>query len=95
MDTIESTQPANRNAPESPPHSTFEVRRSRFDVQKLSAVLSWVKNFFDYLVGACEEPPAGLPLLASPWWVGLWWGLMIGLILLFCGQTSKFIYIDF
>ena len=34
-------------------------------------------------------------LLNSPWVRGLWWGLLAGAILLFCGQTSKFIYIDF
>ena len=28
-------------------------------------------------------------------WRGLWWGVLAGLILLFSGQTSKFIYIDF
>jgi hypothetical protein len=96
MDTIQSTKPAGNEAtPEAPHHSMFNVRRSMFDVPKLSALLSWVKNVFDYLGGSREEPPAGLPLVASPWWLGLWWGLMIGLILLFCGQTSKFIYIDF
>ncbi len=31
----------------------------------------------------------------SPLGRGLWWGLMAGLILLFSGQSSKFIYIDF
>ena len=65
------------------------------NVFKMAAFLSWFKNVFDYLGGSCEEPPEGMPFLASPWWLGIWWGLMIGLILLFCGQTSKFIYIDF
>ena len=53
------------------------------------------KNICDYIGASREDAPAGLPLLASPWWFGLWWGLLAGLILLFCGQTSKFIYIDF
>ena len=26
---------------------------------------------------------------------GLWWGVLAALIILFSGQTSKFIYIDF
>jgi hypothetical protein len=97
MDMIESTKPPaeNQNTPEPPGHSMFNVRCSMFDVPRLSAMLFRVKNVFDYLGGSREEPPEGLPLLASPWWLGLWWGLMIGLILLFCGQTSKFIYIDF
>lgn len=66
-----------------------------FEVSKISHVLSWIKNFFDYLSASCEDPPPGAEFLASPLWLGIWWGLMIGLILLFCGQTSKFIYIDF
>ena len=66
-----------------------------FGVQKITEWLSWIKSFFDYLAGAQEEPPPGATFLSSPLWIGLWWGLMIGLILLFCGQTSKFIYIDF
>jgi hypothetical protein len=61
----------------------------------VSDMLRWTKHFFDYLGGSREQPPAGIPFLASPWWLGVWWGLLIGLILLFCGQTSKFIYIDF
>jgi hypothetical protein len=28
-------------------------------------------------------------------WHGIWWGVLAALILLFSGQTSKFIYIDF
>ena len=28
-------------------------------------------------------------------WRGIWWGVLAALILLFSGQTSKFIYIDF
>jgi hypothetical protein len=57
--------------------------------------LAWTKHFFDYLGASREEPPPGASFLASPLWMGIWWGLLIGLILLFCGQTSKFIYIDF
>jgi hypothetical protein len=59
------------------------------------AVLAWVKHFFDYLGASREEPPPGARFLASPLWLGIWWGVLIGLILLFSGQTSKFIYIDF
>jgi hypothetical protein len=90
---------------ELPPSPGFDVQRSMpvlrslgeggFYVPRISAFLSWFKNFFDYLGASREEPPPGAPFLASSWWLGLWWGLLIGLILLFCGQTSKFIYIDF
>jgi len=75
--------------------SAFGVRRSTFDVLSLSAALAWIKHFFDYLGASREEPPPGASFLASSIWLGLWWGVLIGLILLFCGQTSKFIYIDF
>ena len=73
----------------------IEHRTSNAERRRAEAVLAWIKNFFDYLGGSREEPPPGAAFLASPIWVGIWWGLMIGLILLFCGQTSKFIYIDF
>jgi hypothetical protein len=84
---------APRPLPSKPPQT--EMSESKFDVPRIAAFFFWIKNVFDYLGGSREEPPAGVPFLASPLWIGLWWGLMIGLILLFCGQTSKFIYIDF
>ncbi len=57
--------------------------------------LETFKTACEYLEGAREEPPKGLQKLASPWVRGLWWGLLAAAILLFSGQTSKFIYIDF
>jgi hypothetical protein len=57
--------------------------------------LELFKAVCEYLEGAREEPPAGFKKLVSPWILGLWWGLLVGAILLFSGQTSKFIYIDF
>lgn len=55
----------------------------------------WLKRLCEYLGGEADEPPAGFPLpLRSPLW-GLWWGLLAGAIAAFCGQSSKFIYIDF
>jgi hypothetical protein len=54
-----------------------------------------MKQLFEYLGGSSDDCPAWLRLPArSPLW-GLWWGLLICLIILFCGQASKFIYIDF
>jgi hypothetical protein len=26
---------------------------------------------------------------------GMWWGILVGIMLIFSGQSSKFIYIDF
>lgn len=75
--------------------STPEAIAPTAAVSKIAEQLAWIKHVFDYLVGSLEEPPGGMQWMASPLWVGIWWGLMIGLILLFCGQTSKFIYIDF
>jgi hypothetical protein len=67
------------------------------NIERRSAadLLAWIKHFFDYLGASREEPPPGASFLASPIWLGIWWGVLIGFILLFCGQTSKFIYIDF
>jgi hypothetical protein len=53
--------------------------------------LEQFKAVCEYLEGARDR----LKVLASPWFQGLWWGLLAGAILLFSGQTSKFIYIDF
>lgn len=56
----------------------------------------WLKNLCEHLGGSGDEPPPGFGFLSSAWlWRGLWWGLLIGAILMFCGQSSKFIYIDF
>ena len=58
--------------------------------------LSWLKSAFEYAGGSRDEAPRGLPRLARVgMWRGIWWGLLAAAILLFCGQTSKFIYIDF
>jgi hypothetical protein len=57
------------------------------------------KEALEYLGGARDTPPEGWNFpLSSPWWGvwwGVWWAILIGLILVFCGQTSKFVYIDF
>jgi len=49
----------------------------------------------EYLEGCHESPPKGFEWLGKGWVRGVWWGLLTGLVILFCGQTSKFIYIDF
>jgi hypothetical protein len=65
-------------------------------VPAANAALARFKLLCEYLEGALDEPPPGFTRwLASPLWRGLWWALLAGVILLFCGQTSKFIYIDF
>ena len=53
------------------------------------------KRLCEYLEGCRDEPPAGFESFAAGWSRGLWWAILAGLLLFFCGQTSKFIYIDF
>ena len=54
-----------------------------------------LKQAFEYLGGERDDKPPYLPLsLTSPLW-GIWWGILLVVILVFCGQSSKFIYIDF
>jgi len=86
----ELRQPKKISEPGNIQHPTSNIQRP-----SPVAALAWVKHFFDYLGASREEPPPGAAFLASPVWCGIWWGVLIGLILLFCGQTSKFIYIDF
>jgi hypothetical protein len=58
--------------------------------------MSFFKEWMEYLGGARDEPPPGKLRLSlhSLFW-GIWWGILICVIMIFCGQTSKFIYIDF
>ena len=76
---------------------------------KVLRYIQYSKSVLEYLGGSHEplhsaaEEETPLPTIifrfqqiASTWWFrGLWWGILTGIILLFCGQTSKFIYIDF
>lgn len=55
----------------------------------------WVMDVCEYLGGAKDAPPPGFPVAPQSWLWGLWWGLLVCLIIAFCDQTSKFIYIDF
>ena len=53
------------------------------------------KAVCEFLEGCSDFPPPGFEWLKAGWVRGLWWGFLAALIILFCGQTSKFIYIDF
>ena len=57
-------------------------------------LLLQLKALLEYVGGAAEAPPPGFHPLA-PVVLGLFWGLLLCAILVFSGQTSKFIYIDF
>jgi hypothetical protein len=54
-----------------------------------------LQDVFAYLGGRTDAPPRLFQAsLSSPFW-GLWWGILLVIALIFCGQSSKFIYIDF
>ncbi len=54
-----------------------------------------LKQLVEYLTGSQDEAPRWMPLSRSSLLWGLWWGVLTALIITFCGQSSKFIYIDF
>lgn len=103
MNELQTPKPETGElAPSQPSRSLSENRghiapkaRSGGSLFDFFPALQSFKNVCDFIGGSREEAPERIPLLASPWWFGLWWGLLAGVILLFCGQTSKFIYIDF
>ena len=56
----------------------------------------WWKQVLDFFGGAADSPPEDSPQwFLNPVVRGLWWGILLFLVILFSGQTSKFIYIDF
>lgn len=59
--------------------------------------LTWLTAFLEYLGGSRDDPPSGFfsAFASSPFVWGLWWGALCLAIYVFCGQSSKFIYIDF
>lgn len=54
-----------------------------------------IKLFLEYLGGAETTRPSKLAPPLSSWMWGLWWTLLATAIIFFCGQASKFIYVDF
>lgn len=56
--------------------------------------MATLKALLEYLGGSSDEAPRFAWRLHSPLW-GIWWGLLLYLVIFFCGQSSKFIYIDF
>jgi len=55
----------------------------------------WLKHCCEFLGGERDESPPGFAWnIKSPIW-GVWWGILMCVIMLFGGQSSKFIYIDF
>ena len=57
--------------------------------------LKRVQELLDYVCGCDERADARPPLTIPDWAWGLWWACLTLGTLVFCGQSSKFIYIDF
>lgn len=57
--------------------------------------LSWLMQSLEFLGGATDMPPAPFTVITNPLFWGVWWGVLSLVIYVFCGQSSKFIYIDF
>jgi hypothetical protein len=58
--------------------------------------LNLLVETLEYLGGSRDSPPAGIgAAMVHPLFWGVWWGALLLLIYVFCGQSSKFIYIDF
>jgi hypothetical protein len=55
-----------------------------------------IQHVLEYLGGERDEPPAcfSVTLSNSLFWA-IWWLVLIEVIYVFSGQSSKFIYIDF
>lgn len=49
----------------------------------------------EYLSGQSDDVPRGWPRRWEWLWTGVLWAVLGCLIWVFCGQGSKFIYIDF
>jgi hypothetical protein len=60
------------------------------------STLAWCQNLLEYTAGERDAPPAGFPVTLSNFlfW-GIWWSILVGIVFIFSGQSSKFIYIDF
>jgi len=60
------------------------------------AWFDWFRESLEYLAGERDAPPSGFSVTLSNilFW-GLWWSVLVGIIFIFSGQSSKFIYIDF
>lgn len=57
--------------------------------------LQRIKILLEYLGGLGDEPPMRVPAWLAPWLWGAWWAILTLFVVFFCGQSSKFIYIDF
>lgn len=66
-----------------------------YRVKMMNELANWIKNCCEYLGGESDHMPKSFPLAVDSLFWGIWWGVLLCVIIVFCGQTSKFIYIDF
>lgn len=56
----------------------------------------WMRQLLEYIGGERDLPPlATSQILHSTWASAATWVIFLLLIYAFCGQSSRFIYIDF
>jgi hypothetical protein len=59
-------------------------------------LLNNLRAVLEYAGGVIDEPPfPSASWMKSGLWWGMWWAFLLLLIVVFSGQSSKFIYIDF
>jgi len=58
-------------------------------------IVMWTMQLLEFLGGSREESPARFPRVPAALLWGIWWGALSIVIYICCGQSSKFIYIDF
>jgi hypothetical protein len=54
-----------------------------------------IKQWLEFLGGERDTADETRTIPPTSCFWGIWWGILLILIYVFCGQTSKFIYIDF
>jgi hypothetical protein len=56
----------------------------------------WIRHLLEYLGGERDAPPPGtFSFVTSAWFTATVWIVFLLIIYACCGQSSRFIYIDF
>lgn len=67
------------------------MKKKLMNMNLLQQLRAWI----EYWGGQRDQPPGWDRTLCHGLLTALWWTILASLIALFCGQTSKFIYVDF
>jgi hypothetical protein len=54
-----------------------------------------LKEWVEFTSGVTDTPPVRIPPMIRAVLTGVWWAMLGLIIAAFCGQSSRFIYIDF